>query len=173
MCKHFLRNKCRHGFSGRKPYEGRKECPWIHPKICMSFLNYGFGENGCRLKDKCSKTHPKICRESLKNRTCNSDGDKCKYGYHLKNTVRKNEGDTDDRKEENHDMRNDTAEKRDMRNKINNERRETHSENVNKLDQGFLEEIIKKTLISLLGIQAKPPEKKETFLDQLIKKLIE
>ena len=70
-------------------------------------------------------------------------------------------------------MRNNLAERRDMRSGINNENSESNSEKVNKIYQGFLEDIIKKTLISLLGMQAKPPERKETFLDRLKKKLIE
>ena len=34
-CKYFLRNQCRHGFSGKKEVDGVKECPWMHPVICM------------------------------------------------------------------------------------------------------------------------------------------
>ena len=103
ICKHFLRNKCRHGFSGRKSHEGKDECPWTHPKLCMNFLNYGLGEKGCRNKEKCEKVHPKMCRESLKSKTCNFEGDKCKFGYHLKNTVKKSEGDSEDKKDEKKD----------------------------------------------------------------------
>ena len=55
------------------------------------------------------------------------------------------------------------------------DKKETRKKKESNTDEDFLEDRIKKTLISLLGLQEKPPEKekKETFLDLLRKRLLE
>merc|ERR1712115_362002 len=87
-CVHFLNNRCHHGFSGKKPFEGVKKCPYVHPTICKKWAANGNHEGGCNLGKKCSELHVKICRTSLKNRICDKIGSdsRCMGGYHLKGT---------------------------------------------------------------------------------------
>jgi len=144
----------------------------VHPNICMRFLNYGFGEGGCKRKDKCDKIHPKMCHESIKSKTCKSKDEKCKFGYHVKNTVRDMDEKIDDKK-----VTKKSLKKKDGNEEIevDKEKDEKTEKKENKIDEDFPEEMIKQKLISLLEFQEKPPEKekKESILDLLKKKLVE
>lgn len=75
-CYFFLRNKCKHGRSG-------KSCKFAHPNLCNRYLNFGTTEKGCRLGRKCKYTHPKMCYSSLETGQCLKTN--CTY-YHTKNT---------------------------------------------------------------------------------------
>ena len=52
VCSFYLNKKCRYGRAG-------KECKYLHPKLCYSYLNKG--SEGCN-KDDCQYYHPKICK---------------------------------------------------------------------------------------------------------------
>merc|ERR1712105_63715 len=41
VCKHLQKGKCFFGLSGRKHYEERTECPYLHPKVCHRLLCHG------------------------------------------------------------------------------------------------------------------------------------
>ena len=85
-CTHFLMERCRHGFTGKKAFGEILQCPFIHPKICRPFMKNGFGEGGCQNGQNCEFVHPKMCSSSLKYRKCGTKGPKCDGGYHLKRT---------------------------------------------------------------------------------------
>ena len=88
-CKHFLRNACRHGFSGNTPKNGIQKCRFNHPEVCRRFLNNGSGPGGCLNGENCSKIHPKMCGHSLNDKRCPfmGPGKSCRGGYHLRGTV--------------------------------------------------------------------------------------
>ena len=88
-CSHYLKGKCRHGFSGRKPVDDIASCPYDHPKACRRFLENGLGEGGCKYGRNCKfGLHLTMCQESLKTRTCPNakPGVRCDKGYHLSGT---------------------------------------------------------------------------------------
>ena len=84
MCQFFLLSHCRHGYSGRKPFEGKKICRFFHPVLCKKYLKNGLESGGCDGSDY-EKTHPTICKSSLKKWKCFTKG-KCRAGWHLKKT---------------------------------------------------------------------------------------
>ena len=85
ICRHFLREKCNHGFRGKTPKDGVSECKFEHPFLCKKLLNHGMGPGGCQDGDNCKDIHPKMCRESLNTGKCPSSG-RCQFGYHVKGT---------------------------------------------------------------------------------------
>ena len=88
ICKHFLANRCRHGFSGQNQSNGIKSCPFRHPKACWKWMANGNLDNGYQLGKDCDWIHPMICSSSLKDRTCRFLGtdSKCRRGYHIRGT---------------------------------------------------------------------------------------
>jgi len=68
--------------SGRKPYKGKEQCSFVHPKTCPKLLNNGSkGKFGCD-KTKCDKFHPKMCPDSENLKQCPRD---CRKGFHVRN----------------------------------------------------------------------------------------
>ena len=93
ICKFYLKGSCKHGLLGKKTIDGKNRCNFKHPKTCMKWLNNGNNKEhpkGCLEGKNCEYYHPRLCRDSLKTRTCQdiSDREKCKRGYHLKNTTK-------------------------------------------------------------------------------------
>ena len=72
-CKHFMKNKCKHGISGEK-------CRFYHPKRCQKWMKAG--KDGCK---KCELFHPALCYGSINDRKCSKP--ECSY-IHLPGTVR-------------------------------------------------------------------------------------
>ena len=84
-CKYFLKGSCRHGFLGKKSYEGVEKCKYVHPMVCKKFMNYGKAKDfGCQ--GECDLVHVTMCKESLNGKECTKIGDRkrCPYGYHIK-----------------------------------------------------------------------------------------
>ena len=64
LCKFYKRGNCKFGRKGL-------HCPFDHPKACRKLLQHGNkGANGCKDGNKCINFHPKMCPDSIKNRTC-------------------------------------------------------------------------------------------------------
>ena len=89
-CKHFLRSRCGHGFTGKNPYMGKAKCNFTHPQPCRKLLKYGFysasSPMGCNKgKNKCKFAHLKMCSSSVRTREC-TQGSDCSLGYHIENT---------------------------------------------------------------------------------------
>ena len=74
VCGFYLNKKCRHGRNG-------KECHYLHPKLCYSYLNKG--TDGCN-KENCEYFHPIFCKFQEK---CKSK--ECKF-YHKKQPKKNN-----------------------------------------------------------------------------------
>ena len=64
VCRHFLRDDCVHGLSGKRPFGERKECNFDHPALCWrylrGYLRYGLGTEGCKSTKICGRTQPRI-----------------------------------------------------------------------------------------------------------------
>ena len=81
-CRYLARGYCHYSLSGRKPYKGKEQCPFVHPKTCPKLLNNGSkGKFGCD-KAKCDNFHPKMCPDSENLKQCLRD---CRKGYHVRN----------------------------------------------------------------------------------------
>ena len=89
MCGFYINKNCRHGRSG-------KECHYLHPKLCYSYLNKG--NDGCN-KENCEYFHPTFCKYQEK---CKSK--KCKF-FHKKQP-KKNTDDDDSKKKMDEDSSN-------------------------------------------------------------------
>jgi len=82
-CRFYMRNKCKHGMSG-KGIPGT-ECKFSHPRRCPKLAAFGTGVNGCKKGNQCKFFHPQMCNNSLKTRSCpNLD---CEF-VHIKGTKR-------------------------------------------------------------------------------------
>ena len=86
-----------------------------------------------------------MCSESLKSKTCSSKSGKCSYRYSVKNIVRKiyeksDENVEGDKKLEEKNKTEKTKEKVEVKNK---EKDEKTNEKVDKIDRGFLKELMR------------------------------
>ena len=120
LCRHFSKGNCRHGLLGKTQRDDVESCPFMHPKVCMKWINNGTnttGSKGCLDKTNCPDYHPLICKFSLLSRTCpNIEGkNRCMKGYHLKGIIYKMEGsevkDRSTRSKTNEEPRNETRNK--------------------------------------------------------------
>ena len=85
VCPYLKRGNCNYSLSGRKPYNGVSQCPFLHPLTCPRLQNNGNkGKYGCN-GTKCGKFHPKMCPTSLNFKRCVPD---CKQGFHVRNNTR-------------------------------------------------------------------------------------
>ena len=85
VCPHLKKGHCHYSLSGRKPYNGVSQCPFLHPVTCPKLLNNGSkGKYGCD-GTKCGKFHPKMCPVSLKFIRCVPG---CKQGFHVRSNSR-------------------------------------------------------------------------------------
>jgi len=75
ICKFFIQKKCRH-------FKNPHKCAFLHPLKCEVFMKFGkkakANPNGCD-QVKCDKYHPKLCRLSVKSKTC--DKAKCTFAH--------------------------------------------------------------------------------------------
>ena len=80
VCIHYKRGKCRYGLVG-------KECKYRHPKQCKKYMAFGDkdAKHGCIKGAHCPFFHPRLCRNSTKNKECFHP--ECKF-VHLKGTKR-------------------------------------------------------------------------------------
>lgn len=77
ICFAFKFNKC--------PFKNKEDCPKRHPQKCQKFCDFGhiaFDEKGCDTKN-CDLLHPKLCRNSTKEKECPHK--RCKF-QHLQGT---------------------------------------------------------------------------------------
>ena len=85
VCPYLKKGHCNYSLSGRKPFNGVSQCPFLHPLTCPRLLNNGNkGKYGCD-GTKCGKLHPKMCPTSLNFKRCVPD---CKQGFHVRNNSR-------------------------------------------------------------------------------------
>ena len=68
ICRFYRQNRCKHGISGHG-IPGT-QCKFYHPKPCNRYTAYGTGSGGCKEGLKCSKFHPRMCRDSLRKHEC-------------------------------------------------------------------------------------------------------
>lgn len=68
ICRFYRQNRCKHGITGHG-IPGT-QCKFDHPKPCIRFTAHGTGSGGCREGLKCSKFHPRMCRDSLRKNEC-------------------------------------------------------------------------------------------------------
>ena len=129
-----------------------------HLVICRKYLANGTNNGGCSDKDKCGSVHPTMCTSSLKSRTCSKfgTGEKCREGYHLKNTTK---SDVIQTKQTNTQS---TEEIPNIQEVTSQER--TSTINVDTMT-AFLEKIVEKQVLKILGIQTE--EKKVDSMDPL------
>ena len=85
VCPYLKKGHCNYSLSGRKPFNGMSQCPFLHPLTCPKLLNNGSrGKYGCD-GAKCGKFHPKMGPKSLNFDWCPSD---CRQGYHIRTNSR-------------------------------------------------------------------------------------
>ena len=82
ICKFYSNGNCKHGSS----------CRYLHPDICPIFMKKRlrkFNKNNSGCDENCSRLHPanKMCRRSLRTRTCNRE--RCPY-IHIDGTTMPN-----------------------------------------------------------------------------------
>lgn len=85
VCGAYKKRQCPHGPTGKFLIEG-KACPFPHPPRCFRFCNHGKDQKlGCNRGKDCRYWHPRLCKFSVRNRTCSKED--CTF-YHLKGTKR-------------------------------------------------------------------------------------
>ena len=85
VCPYLKKGHCKYSLSGRKPFNGVSQCPFLHPLTCPKLLNNGSkGKYGCD-GTKCGKFHPKMCPVSLALQNCVPG---CKQGFHVRSNSR-------------------------------------------------------------------------------------
>ena len=81
VCPYLRKGHCNFSLSGRKPFKGVSQCPYLHPRTCPKLLNNGSkGKYGCD-GSKCGMLHPKMCQVYLNYQKCIQD---CRQGYHVR-----------------------------------------------------------------------------------------
>ena len=84
ICRKFRIGVCPHGMSGNR-VQNETTCPYLHPKVCNRFINYGpFDRRGCRLGKSCKFYHPVICKDSFQDLCCLNKN--CQR-WHLRDTI--------------------------------------------------------------------------------------
>ena len=93
-------------------------CKFDHPKICRKFTNFGSAKGGCSKGNDYEFTHPKLCKFSQKLKKCPymKDGERCRFGYHVKGIVYCEVNETVDKCDQKSDLKRDH--KRDSTEKV-------------------------------------------------------
>ena len=83
ICSLFRSGICRHGLSGKKPWENTPHCRFYHPRICKKLFKYGPNKpKGCQGNySGCQNFHPRLCLKHLEGECANAI---CPFGMHLK-----------------------------------------------------------------------------------------
>ena len=85
ICQAYKRRQCPHGRKGDLLINGEK-CQSDHPPRCRRFSNFGpNAKGGCNKGQSCRFWHPRICKDSMKNRRCINED--CTF-FHLRGTAR-------------------------------------------------------------------------------------
>ena len=92
ICEMYKRRECPHGRTGKTTIDG-KACNKAHPPRCRKYCTNGLNKKGgCKFGNECKYWHPRLCRDSVKNKLCLKK-DTCTF-FHLKGTMRKIPQDT-------------------------------------------------------------------------------
>jgi hypothetical protein len=85
VCPRYKTRNCPHGKDGKELVEG-VSCPLRHPKLCHKYCGQGTNSRyGCTKGKRCEFFHPRLCRNSLKDKHCPVED--CTF-THLKGTAR-------------------------------------------------------------------------------------
>ena len=70
VCGFYRRGNCRHGQSGKTPWQNSTQCKYRHPKKCYKYCKYGTHPvMGCNNK-YCKLMHPLLCKYSIEEGSC-------------------------------------------------------------------------------------------------------